>query len=404
VSRPPISRPVAAGVVGCLAFLLIGWSGLVVPSLIRSVRDAFGQSDAGIGVFYFLYAASYASGSFGGGFATERLGRRVVLPLAAALLAAGLVAMGTAPGWAIFLLAALPAGFGGGAIDGGVNGLFLDLYRTGRGRALNLLHLFFSLGALSAPLAIGRLVEGGTDWRAVVVGTGMAAVPLAILLATVAMPAGRRARAERGTGPGVAVAPTNPDGPRLGSRLSRPLILLGVAIACYVASEVGVSNWLVRFLDRAALTTATTALALYWGGLAVGRLVSARIADRFDHLAFTIVWVVAMSLTLAAAILVPSLEASIGLFALAGFASGPVFPMIVALGGERYPDRSAAVSGFLAGVAVVGSVVYPPVMGFLSVGVGLTVAMLGNVVLGLAAAVALAATGARLTDPRRRLP
>src|SRR5207244_11665101 len=77
------------------------------------------------------------------------------------------------------------------------------------------------------------------------------------------------------------------------------------------------------------------------------------------------------------------------LFALAGFASGPVFPMIIAIGGERYPDRSAAVSGFLTGAAVIGSTTYPPIMGFLSVSVVLTVAMVGNVILGLACAGAL---------------
>ena len=46
----PRRRPPAAGAIGAAAFLLIGWSGLLVPSLIRSVEAAFDQSDAGIGV------------------------------------------------------------------------------------------------------------------------------------------------------------------------------------------------------------------------------------------------------------------------------------------------------------------------------------------------------------------
>ena len=67
--------------------------------------------------------------------------------------------------------------------------------------------------------------------------------------------------------------------------------------------------------------------------------------------------------------------------------------MIVALGGERYPERSAAVGGALTGMAVAGSVVYPPFMGVLSVTVGLTIAMLGTAVLGGLAAIALVAFG-----------
>jgi fucose permease len=94
---------------------------------------------------------------------------------------------------------------------------------------------------------------------------------------------------------------------------------------------------------------------------------------------------------------------SIALFALTGFVTGPIFPMIIAIGGERYPDRSAAVSGMLGSAAVVGSVIYPPVMGFLSVTVGLTAAMLGNVILALACAGTLAIVGSRSRVPDARL-
>ncbi len=390
-SRP--GRLIPAGAVGCLVFVLIGWTGLLIPSLIRSVKDGFDQSDAGIGAFYFLYAIAYASGSFGGGLVTERIGRHAVLSIAAALHGGALIALGIAPSWAIFLLAAVPAGLGAGALDGGINGLFLDLYRTGRGQALNLLHVFFSLGALSAPLAVGRLIEGGVPWGAILVGSGMVAIAFALVIGVAPMPNGQRVR-----DPGLAF-PTAPRYRAIGlrDRVSAPLLLLGLAISVYVASEVGVSNWLVRFLEPVPVGEATTALALFWGGLTLGRLLSARIADHVDHLAFTMLSVAVMSVALLGAILVPSVPLAIALFALTGFASGPIFPMIIAIGGERHPDRSAAVAGVLAGAAVIGSVVYPPVMGLLSVTVGLTIAMLGNVVLGLACLLALGLVRARGT-------
>jgi fucose permease len=379
--------PAAAGIVGCLSFLLIGWSGLLVPSLIRSIKESFDQSDAGIGILYFVYAVVYAAGSLGGGLVTERFGRRTVLTVSAVIHGLGFIGFGLAPSWTWFLIAALPAGLGAGGLDGGGNGLFLDLYQTGRGRALNLLHVFFSLGALSAPLAIGRLVESGVAWPSIATATGIAALAIGVAFFVVPMPHGR-----------VGPASSDPDratgaSGRLGDRLAAPLILLAVAISCYVASEVGVSNWLVRFLEPAPITVATTALSLFWAGLAIGRLLAARLADRFDHIRFAMAASIAMSAALVAAILVPSLPASIALFGLAGVATGPVYPMIMAIGGDRYPDRTAAVSGFLSSAAVVGSIIYPPVMGFLSVTVGLTVAMLGTVLLGLASAGALALVG-----------
>ena len=235
-------------------------------------------------------------------------------------------------------------------------------------------------------MTIGLLVERGAGWQAPLVATGLAALPVAVLFAVVPMPTGRRPRPEAGESPGARSRPAMP-------RVAAPLLLMAAAIACYVASEVGVSNWLVRFLEPAPLSTATLALSLYWAGIAVGRMVSSQIADRFDHRRFTVTCAAALAVTLVGAIVVPSLPLSVGLFALAGVASGPIFPMIIAIGGERYPDRSAAVSGLLGGTAVTGSIVYPPIMGLLSVTVGLTVAMLGNAVLAVACATALVLAG-----------
>lgn len=381
MTLPLLERRSTAAVLAGIGFLLIGWTGLLVPSLIRSVEGAFGQTDAGIGLFYFLDAIAYVGGSLIGGFATERLGRRVVLSSAAGLLAFGLAAMGTVPSWPLFLFAALPLGLGSGAIDGGVNGLVLDLYPTSRGGALNRAHLFFSLGALATPLVVGQLVGAGVAWQAVILGTAVAAIPVAILFGLTRLPSGRHVRAGDGSAAPFSYA--------------LPLILLGVAIGCYVASEIGVSSWLVRYLSSAPLSTATVALSLFWAGNLVGRLVSVRFADRFDHLRLAIVASLVAATTLIVALLVPSIELSVALFALVGFAAGPIYPLIMAVGGDLFPERAAAVSGFLSGAAVIGSIVYPPIMGLMSVTIGLTAAMLGSALIGFASAGALALSGRR---------
>jgi len=158
MSASPVSKTTIHAALGCAALMLVGWSGLLLPSLIRSVEHDFSQSDAGIGVFLFVNAVVYVAGSMLGGLLTGRLGRRVVLSLAVVLIVLGLVGLATVPTWGLFIAAGVPFGFGAGAIDGGTNGLILDLYPTGRGRALNLLHLFFSLGALASPLVVGRLI------------------------------------------------------------------------------------------------------------------------------------------------------------------------------------------------------------------------------------------------------
>ncbi|MEA2546768.1 MAG: hypothetical protein QOI09_2041 [Chloroflexota bacterium] len=385
MSRLYAERPPPAAIIGCLGFLLIGWSSLLVPSLIRSIEHDFGQTDAGVGLFYFLNAGAYVTGSLGGGVVTERIGRRRVLAIAVLLAAIGLGAIATVGSWPLFLLAAVPLGLGSGAIDGGGNALILDMFASARGRALNLLHLFFSLGALGSPFVVGRLVESGVAWQAVVLGTALAAVPLAVLFAVIEMPSGRHSTEQAHAASAGA-----------GRLAQDPLLLvLALAIACYVASEVGVSNWLVRFLASAPLGIATSALTLFWAGLTLGRLISARLVDRFDHATFATASAVVLAAALVGAVIVPSLPLSVALFAVAGFVSGPIYPLIVAIGGERFPSRSAAVGGFLAGTAVIGGVFYPPVMGFLSVTVGLPAAMIGTAMLALACGTVLFLAGGR---------
>ena len=84
-----------------------------------------------------------------------------------------------------------------------------------------------------------------------------------------------------------------------------------------------------------------------------------------------------------AAVAAPTLPLSIALFALTGLAFGPVYPMIMAIGGALYPNRIAAVTGALAGAAVVGGIIYPPLMGLISDEAGIALAMYGAVPAGV---------------------
>ena len=93
----------ATGLVACLTLLACGWTGLLIPSLIRSIEATFGQTDAGIGIVYLVYALAYASGSFAGGALTERLGRRLVLGGAVLVTGLGAAGLGLAPTWAAFI-------------------------------------------------------------------------------------------------------------------------------------------------------------------------------------------------------------------------------------------------------------------------------------------------------------
>ena len=263
-----------------------------------------------------------------------------------------------------------------------MNGLVLDLFRRRPGGALNLLHLWFGVGAATAPIVIGQLIGAGVEWRMIIAATAVWAVVIGLLLGLHAMPSGRHVRPAEGD-----------SGRSLGRAPLLPLIALALAIGFYVSSEIGVSSWLVRFLDTASNDVATTTLGLFWAGLAVGRLLASRVADRFPPVAFAGTCALAAAVALLAAVAAPTLPLSIALFALTGLAFGPVYPMIMVIGGALYPNRIAAVTGALAGAAVVGGIIYPPLMGLISDEAGIALAMYGACLLAFASAGALAVAG-----------
>jgi fucose permease len=156
------------------------------------------------------------------------------------------------------------------------------------------------------------------------------------------------------------------------------LLVMAVSITCYVAAEAGVSDWLVRYLSALPLAQASLALTLFWAGIAGGRLVFARIGNRLDPQRSAAVLAVTGGAILAAAILLPVSAASPILFGAVGLAFGPVFPLMVAAAGARMPGESATVTGTLVFAAVVGAVIYPPAIGFLSEAIGLQAAMFGT--------------------------
>lgn len=361
-------------------YVLLGWNSVLVPALIRQIEHTFGVPDVVIALYYFLTSSVYAIGSFSGGFLTERLGRRVILPLALFLFGIGLGGQAIAPSWIPFLVAALVLNWGAGAIDGGTNGLFLALFTEDRAGPLNFLHLFFSVGALTGPFLAGQVVAAGISWRFLVVGFSVVGVVLSVLLVLQQLPAGDRVEVtQSASGESLARA----------ERSLLPFAGLAVAIALYVAAEMGVTGWLVKFLADEPVRLATGALSIFWVGLALGRLLSNWLADRFNAVAFTLVCGLCASCALLGAVFSPSIALSLVLFGISGMFYGPVYPMLMAIGGDLYPHRLAALSGTLAAAAVVGSVVYPPLMGAVAAHVGIRVGMIGAALLGVPAIIAL---------------
>jgi FHS family glucose/mannose:H+ symporter-like MFS transporter len=372
-----------AGLVAGAAYTLVGWRALLVPSLILFVAPAFGQADAGMGAYYLVTALAYGVGALFGGRFIRRFGARLILPSAAALMAVGLLIQGFTGAWIVFALAGVFTSIGASSTDVGIQALVLDLFPHARSRALNLLHVAYGVGALMAPLLLAALVGAGVPWQWLMTGSGiaMAVAGVALALTVPPDPVLHASTADVDAARAVETAARS-------RRLPLFLLVMAVSITCYVAAEAGVSDWLVRYLAALPLTQASLALTLFWGGIAVGRLAFARIGNRLDAQRSAAVLAVAGGAMLTVALVLPVSALSPFLFGAVGLAFGPIFPLMVAAAGTRLPGESATVTGTLVFAAVVGVVIYPPAIGFLSDVIGLQAAMMGTAVMAFACGIA----------------
>jgi len=252
----------------------------------------------------------------------------------------------------LVLVALTLLGLGGGIVVTGANALVSDVSESRRGSMLNILNLFFGLGGLITPFVTANIL-GGSAVRMCYVAAVLATAALIFNIVT-PMP---KPTGERGF-----------KASEIGSVVGRPaLYMLALFLFLYIACEVGVWNWLARYLidvrklDR---STALNVLALGFAlGLLVGRLVVSRILINVSALAVTLGASVAMAITTFAMLQVTSPSAAWVVVFCAGLAMAPIFPTTLALVGDAFPRMSATAMGIVITCGWLGLVVSSPIIG-----------------------------------------
>jgi len=271
---------------------------------------------------------------------------RLTAGVGLALVACGLLAIGTADRFAVGLAGAAALGFG----DGFVVAATHQAMATGSrpvDTAVNRLNLWFAIGAVVGPLWAGAILSAGGDLRLVYAG-----------IAAVACAAGALILAS-----GSAGDPA--DGARHGEQAAAPegrpmVVLMGALLFVYVGAEFGLGAWVSSYAERVAgagVMEGAAVTAGYWGALALGRVASDMAFARGVRPLRLLAIVSAGSLVASGALLAfGGVLVLGGLAAFAtGFAFGPVWPSALAVAARGAPAGTAAVmvtAGNAGGVAI----------------------------------------------------
>ncbi len=312
----------------------------------------------------------------------DRHRRRPLFAGACLIAAAALVSVEPGMGYARWLLHIALTGFGIGAYDTLINAVVVQRYGERAAKPMTIVHSAATLGAMAGPAYAGWMAARG-HWSASFVWLGVAHLALAVWALAVRFP-----EPERG---GVA----RRDGEREGV-LSASMLPFGLVAFAYVGIEASLTIFAVPYGTGAFALGAERgrgAITAFWLGLLLGRLGVLGLRGPLDaRVLFGAGTAGTLVLALGVGLGVRIVEAP---FLAAGLALGCVYPVTIALVGQRFPHARGTAAGLAAGAGAAGGFAVPWLTGALGDATGVAYAV-GSLALWSAAIAAAAAALQRM--------
>jgi fucose permease len=370
-----------------LAIFVYGMIAAMLGTILPDLSARFHLTPKQNGSIAFCQALGLIIASLAVGPLIDNEGKKVGMLLGLALITLALVLLPKSTGYSsigayLFLL-----GIGGGIIVTAANALASDVSPEHRGTTLNLLNLFFGLGGLATPFISANLLSRNAVRLCYLVAGLTFATLLVNIATTMPQPTGAQSFVFS----------------EVGDVLGRPALwLLALFLFLYVASEVGVWNWLVQHLIAQGIPESRSLNILSLGfalGLLIGRVGVSQVLKSVSSLTVTLAASILMVVT--TYLMSRTKDATVAgvLVFLAGVAMAPVFPTTLAIVGDVFPRMTGTAMGIVItsgwiGLAVssriIGSIaggdpkrlkkalLVLPIMAMLMIAVNITLQMVGT--------------------------
>ena len=324
----------------------------MIAAMLGTILPSFQFTPDESGTVALAQALGLVLASLSAGPLTDNKGKKLALVISLALIAIALFLLANAERdptqVAMYMFI---QGFGGGMLVTSANALVSDINPEKRAATLNFLNLFFGLGGMATPFVAANLLGGDAMRIAYAAAILTGAVFLFHAITPMPRPTGER---------GFKMS-------EVGQVLGRPALwLLSLFLFLYVAAEVGVWNWLAKYLisrgvpEKDALNTLSLGFAL---GLLVGRVVISRVLTKVAAPTVTLGAAVAMTVT--TYLMLQTADPTIAWVAVfcAGLAMAPVFPTTLAMVGDTFPVATATAMGIVITFGWIGLAVSSPIIG-----------------------------------------
>jgi MFS transporter, FHS family, L-fucose permease len=357
---PAPAHPGRALAILCAVFFSAGFLMAAIGPVLPALSARTGASLSVMGRLMSAIFLGSLAAQFVSGWASDRFGRRLVLAAGLSLLAVTGMVIAIATTLPLTLAAGIVYGIGYGAFSLSGNVMTSELVPARRASAVNLVNMFFGVGAVVGPLVVSVLLQRtGAALPALWMGAGLLAI--AAVAARVALP-GRLPVA-----PDDAPASAGGSRPRSPSLRDPMLLACGIFLMLYVGSEMAAGAWTAVYLHQSAgMNEARSAAAtsLFWAMLTLGRIgaVVGGMRVGAEHLLTAAVWIACAGAALLWAAH-GSAAASVVAFAILGFGYGPIYPTGVAVLTSRFPQAAGTATSQMGVLAAGGGAVLPWIHG-----------------------------------------
>lgn len=333
--------------------IVLALLGAVLPSLSRSIGIDLSQ----IGTLFLVMNAAMMAASLAVGIVVDRAGLKAPMVAGGLLVAIGIWMVARADGVGALRVAVACLGFGGGVLNGAANTLVADLHDDPQRKAsaLNVLGVFFGVGALVLPFSLGAL-EARFGMSALLSAAAVLCLVNTGAAVTLQFPAPKQTQ-------GWPLA-------HMPELLRQPFVLaLAVLLFFQSGSEFVMGGYVTTLLTRdlgMAIDRTSYVLAAYWAALMAARLVLSRVSLSVGG--HTLVGVCAAGAAAGALLTAAATTAPVAIAGalLTAAALAGVFPTVLGIAGARFAERSGTVFGVLFTVALSGGMTIPWLAGLLA--------------------------------------
>lgn len=303
--------------------------------MIPGIRSTFDVSYSSIGGMLFIASLGFLISTFFGGVLCDKLGQKKVMYFGYMCVILGILGVSWSMNFGMFLFTMGFLNIGLGSIEMSVNSLVSIIFVKNQAVMMNLLHFFYGVGASIGPRYSGVLLNRGIMWQKIYFFSLLMVASLLAYMAFIRFPEGTK----YGDKDTVSFSMIIKD---------RKVLLFGIIVGFYFASELGVANWFANYLGvvyEMDELSSSFYLSVFFGVFTLGRLGGGFIAERMGYLNSILVFMTAAFLLFTGGIILGNKY--VMLISFCGLSFSIVFPTLMTVILSQFKKSTSSTLGVI---------------------------------------------------------